>query len=45
VFPVKYELNFYILFGRAFVDSVWFSQYTSTVSPNSINRLVFVEET
>jgi hypothetical protein len=40
VFPVRYELNVYILF----MCSVWFSQQTATVSLNSINRLGFVAE-
>jgi hypothetical protein len=45
VFPVRYGLNSYILFGSVFVCSVWFSQQTATVSLNRINRLGFVAET
>jgi hypothetical protein len=41
VFPVRYELDVYILS----VFSVWFLQQTATVSLNSINRLGFVAET
>jgi hypothetical protein len=41
MFPVRYELKFYMIF----VCFVWFSQYTAIISLNSINRLGFVAET
>jgi hypothetical protein len=50
MFPVKYELNLYILQNSGLcphsvsVCSVWFSQQTENVSPNSIKRLGFVAE-
>jgi hypothetical protein len=39
VFPVRCELNFYIVFVFGMILTL-----NATVSPNSINRLVFVAE-